>query len=111
MKQHLIDVLCHLQKVSYELNASSPLVGNGNPHAPSLQPSGSIVAQGGYLKTFTLHGKQKMGNDKKTFPKGVSLMGANATPTHLQGKIIPNSGEGSNNSKVHSTSDGCAKEM
>jgi hypothetical protein len=46
------------------------------------------VAQGGYLKTLTLHGKQKMGNGKKTFQKGVSLMGANAMPTHLQGKII-----------------------
>ncbi len=82
MKQHLIDVLCHLQKVSYELNASCPLVGNGNPHAPSLQPSGSIVAQGGYLKTFTLHGKQKMGNGKKTFSKGCFFDGGkcNATP-------------------------------
>jgi hypothetical protein len=106
-----MDMLCHPEKVSYELNASSPLVGNVTPNAPSLQPSGSIVAQGGYLKTLTLHGKQKMRNGKKTFPKGVSLMGANAMPTHLQGKIIPNSGEGSNNSKVHSTSDGLAKEM
>jgi len=52
-----------------------------------------------------------MGNGKKTFPKGVSLMGENATRTHLQGKIIPNSGEGSSNSKVHSISDGGAKEM
>jgi hypothetical protein len=66
-----MDMLCHLEKVSYELNASSPLVGNVTPNAPSLQPSGSIVAQGGYLKTFTLHGKQKMRNGKKTFPKGV----------------------------------------
>lgn len=55
--------------------------------------------------SWTLH------HGKKTFAKGVSLMGANAMPTHLQGKIIPNNGEGSSNLKVHSTNDGCAKEM